>query len=176
LRLPSRGLSMIRTVWLATICLMVLSALAVGNAFRTPAEAIDAERLAEEMTVGTRPAQDTLSKADRLEITYVRQEMPQPADQPTGQLAPVIEPSPPPIQTKIASRHWHDRNAVSSTRTKAKQPKQARTNKKKSKIVDRKHSQAADRSKPTEPTKPCGRPGALGDFLRSLHLSPACDT
>lgn len=168
------GLTMIRTVWLATICLMVLSALAVGKAFRTPAEAIDTEALADETTVGARLAQDTLSKADRLEIAYVGQEMSQPAVQPTEPAAPVIRPPTPPIETKIASRHWHDQNAVSSSRTKAQRPKQSHTSKK-SKIVDRKHSQAADRSKPIEPTKPC-RPGAFGDFLRSLHLSPACDS
>lgn len=167
---------MIKTVWLTTICLIVLSAFAVGKAFRAPAEAIDSERPADEMTVGSRLAQDTLSKADRLEITYVSQEIPQPAAvQPTEPVVPVVRPSTPPAETKIASSHRQDRKAVLTRRAKAKHPKQAHSNNK-SKIVDRKHSQAADRSKPTEPTKPCGRPGAFGDFLRSLHLSPACDS
>src|SRR6202165_6383619 len=67
------GQRMIRTVWLATICLAVLSALALGKALRTPADSVVAERPADQMTVGTGLAQDTLSKADRLEITHGRQ-------------------------------------------------------------------------------------------------------
>jgi hypothetical protein len=166
---------MIRTVWLATICLAVLSALAIGKAL-TPADPRVAERLADETTVGTDLAQDTLSKADRLEITYVRQDVPaRSALQPTEPIVPAVSSVPRPVETKIVSRHWHDPNAISSPPDKAKQPKQTGTNKK-SKIVDRKGSQAADRSKPTEPMKPCSRPGAFGDLLRSLNLSPACDS
>jgi hypothetical protein len=166
---------MIRTVWLAIICLAVLSALAVAKALKTPADAIIAERPTDQMTVGADLAQDTLSKADRLEITYVRQEiLPQSAMQPTKPFIPAVSSTTLPIETKISSRHWHDPNATTSPPAKAKQAKQTGTNK--SKIVDRKGGQAADRSKPTEPMKPCSRPGAFGDFLRSLNLSPACDS
>jgi hypothetical protein len=162
---------MIRTVWLAIICLAVLSALAVAKALKTPADAIVAERPTDQMTVGTGLAQDTLSKADRLEITYVRQEiLPQSAMQPTKPFILAVSSTTLPIETKISSRHWHDPNATSLPPTKAKQAKQTGTNK--SKIG----GQAADRSKPTEPMKPCSRPGAFGDFLRSLNLSPACDS
>jgi hypothetical protein len=164
---------MIRTVWLATICLTVLSALAVAKALKTPADAIVAERPTDQMTVGTGLAQDTLSKADRLEITYVRQEiLPQPAVQPTKPFVPAVSSTTLPTETKIISRHWHDPNATTSP--PAKHAKQTSTNK--SKIVDRKGGQAADRSKPTDPMKPCSRPGAFGDLLRSLNLSPACDS
>jgi hypothetical protein len=48
---------MMRTFWLATICLAVLSALAVGKAVRT----IIAERLTDQTTVGTGLAQDALT-------------------------------------------------------------------------------------------------------------------
>jgi len=72
---------MMRTVWLATICLAVLSALAVGKAFRTPADIV--AEAPDQMTLGTGLAQDTLSKADRLEINYPRKEiLLQPAVQP----------------------------------------------------------------------------------------------
>jgi hypothetical protein len=165
---------MIRTVWLATICLAVLSALAVGKAL-TPADPRLAQRLADETTVGTDLDQNTLSKADRLEITDVRQEiMPQLAVQPTKPFVPAIGSTTLPTETKVISRHWHDPNATTSPPAKAKQAKQTGTNK--SKTVDRKAGQAADRSKPTEPMKPCSRPGAFGDLLRSLNLSPACDS
>jgi hypothetical protein len=70
------GQRLIRTVWLATICLAVFSALAVGKAVRAPANTIFAEAPTGQMTVGTGLAQDTLSKADRLEITHARPELP----------------------------------------------------------------------------------------------------
>src|SRR5882672_6331282 len=89
---------------LATVCLAVVSALAAGKALRTPAEAIVAERSADQATVGIGLAQDTLTKADRLEITYLRQErLPQPALQPAEPAVPVVSPSTPPIETRIIS-------------------------------------------------------------------------
>jgi hypothetical protein len=128
------------------------------------------------MTVGTGLAQDTLSNADRLEITYVHQEiLPPPAVQPTKPFVPAVSSSTLPIETKIISRHWHDPNAISSSAAKSEQTKQTGSNKK-SKTVDRKGNQAADRSKPAEQVKPCSRPRAFGDLLRSLNLSPACDS
>ena len=171
-RLPATtglGQRMIRTVWLAIICLAVLSALAVGKALKTPADAIVAERPTDQMTVGTGLAQDTLSKADRLEITYVRQEiLPQSAMQPTKPFIPAVSSTMLPIETKISSRHWHDPNATTSSAAKSKQPKKT--------VAAKKANQAADRSKLVEPVKPCDRTGAFGDLLRSLNLSPACDS
>jgi hypothetical protein len=166
---------MIRTIWLATICLAVLSALAVGKAVITRAYSSVTERPTDQTTVGTGLTEDTLSKADRLEITYMRQEVPAfPALQPLDPVVPAVASAPPPAANKIISRHWHDPNAFSSA-TKPKQNKQTASNKK-SKTVDRKGDQAADRSKPAEPVKPCSRPGAVGDLLRSLNLLPACDS
>jgi ribosomal protein S14 len=46
---------------------------------------------------------------------------------------------------------------------------------KKGKSADPKVSRAADPSKPTgNAKKTCKQTGAVGDFLRSLNLSPAC--
>jgi hypothetical protein len=164
---------MIRTVWLAIVCLALVSALAAGKALRTPAGPTAAEISADESTVGIGVAQDTLSKADRLQINYVRQETPPQANlQSIEPIAPVTTPPSRPMETKIISRHWRDPNAFSSSLKNSKQTKQTDTNKK-SKNVDRKPNQAADRSRSAEPAKPC-RPGPFGDLLRSVNLSPAC--
>ncbi len=165
---------MIRTVRLAIICVVLVSALAAGTALRTPADRAVAEMSAAETTVGIGHAQDTLSKADRLEINYVRQEVPsQPVLQSIEPATPVVTPPRPPMETKIISRHWRDPNAFSSSLKNSKQTKQTDPNKT-SKSVDRKRNQAADRSKAAEPVKPCNRLGPIGDLLRSVNLSPAC--
>jgi hypothetical protein len=140
------GLKMIRTIWLATICLAVLSTLAVGRALMTrnpssPPEPTD------QTTIGADLIQDTLGKADRLEITYVRQDAPAATVlEPIEPVVPAVASVPPSIENKIISRHWRDPNAFSSA-TKPKQTKQTASGKK-GKIVNRKGNQAADRSKP----------------------------
>jgi hypothetical protein len=70
------GPKMIRTIWLATICLGVLSTLVVGKAVMTRALSSATERPTDLTIIGTGLTQDALGKADRLEITYVRQEVP----------------------------------------------------------------------------------------------------
>ena len=105
---------MIRTVWLAIVCLALLSALAVGQVLRTPAGIPAAEMSADGSTVGIADADHALSKADRLEINYVRQETPpQAVLQPIEPTAPVVIPPSPPVETKIISRHWRDPHASS---------------------------------------------------------------
>jgi hypothetical protein len=174
---------MIRTVWLAVICLALVSALATGKALRASAPAV-VEPVTDKIADRIDSAQDTLSKGDRLEITYVRHDpQPQPVVQPASQaiLQPVsqpisqpIEPAAPvvtpPKQTKIIGRHWRDPHAASASSKDSERTESS----KKSKTVERKRNQAADRSKPSEPVKPCPRPGAFGDLLRAVNLSPAC--
>ena len=144
------GRSMIRTVWLAAICLAVLSALAAGKALMTRVDSVITEGPADLTTVGAGLTQDTLRKADRLQITYVRQEVPAPsALQPTEPVVPTISSVTPAAENKIISRHWHDPNAFSSA-AKPKQSRQTAANNK-GKTVDRKDNQAADRSKPVKP-------------------------
>ena len=157
---------MMRTMWLATTCLAVLGALAIAKALTTPVAPI-VERQVDETTVATGLAQDTLTKADRLEIA--RQETPaQPALHPTEPFIPRVPTIVPLVQAKIISRHWHDTNATTSSVAKSKQPKKT--------AATTKANQAADRSKLVEPVKPCDRTAAFGDLLRSLNLSPACDS
>jgi hypothetical protein len=161
---------MIRTVWLAVICLALVSALATGKALRASGPAV-AERPADQIADRIDRAQDTLSKGDRLEINYVRHEPPpQPVSQPIEPAAPVVTASTPPMKTRITSRHWRDPHAASPSRKDSDRTESS----KKSKNVDRKRNQAVDRSKPSEPVKPCSRPGAFGDLLRAVNLSPAC--
>jgi hypothetical protein len=114
---------MIRTIWLATICLAVLSTLAVGKAVMTRTPSSATERPTDLTTISTGLTQDALGKADRLEITYVRQDVPATsALQPTEPVVPTVASAPPPVENKIISRHWHDPNAFSSA-TKPKQTK-----------------------------------------------------
>jgi hypothetical protein len=67
---------MIRTVWLAAACLVVLGAVVAGKVATTPAAQTAIERPLDGATVGADLAQEPLIKADRLEIAYVRQETP----------------------------------------------------------------------------------------------------
>ena len=167
---------MIRTVWLAMTCLMLISALAAGKALMTPADPTVAalSASADETTVGIGQAQDTLSKSDRLEIAYVRQGIPsQPAVRSIEPAAPVVIPVSPPIETKIISRHWRDPHAFPSSRKTVKPTKLTDLNKA-SKTIDRKRNQAPDQSKLVAPAKPCSRLGPIGDLLRSVNLSSAC--
>ena len=165
---------MIRTVWLATICLAVLGALSAGKAMMMPANSFVAKRPSDQTTVRTGLAQDALSKADRLEITYARQDAPARVTLQPAEVVAAVSSIPPLIENKIISRHWRDPNAFSPV-TKSKQTKQA-VPKKKTNTGERKGTQAADRSKPAEPVKPCSRPGPFGELLRSLKVSPACDS
>jgi hypothetical protein len=169
------GQKMIRTVWLAIACLVLVSALAAGKALRTSVEPIAAELPGDETTVGTGRAEDTLGKADRLEISHVRQEIPsQPVLQSIEPAVPrVVTPPGPPMEPRIISRHWRDPNAFSASLKNSKQAKPTDSIKT-TRNVDRKRNQAADRSKPAEPVKPCTKPGPIGDLLRSVNLSPAC--
>jgi hypothetical protein len=166
---------MIRTVWLTIAGLAVLGALLAGKAVKTSVVLAAATSL-NATTIGSSSAQAPLTKADRLEFAYARQESPA-----QSALPPTTEPSispvttiVPPVEPKIISRHWHDANATTSSVGKPKQSASMAASKK-GKSVDPKVDRTADRSKPAgNAKKPCKQTGAFGDFLRSLNLSPAC--
>src|SRR6266404_8049831 len=160
---------MIRTVWLAVACLAVLVALGIGKALTTPVAA-PAERPLEETTIGADFGQETLTKADRLEIAYVPPEPPAPPvlQQPTEPLRSPISSTVQQAEPKIISRP----NAPVSTAAKTKRTKQALTDKKSK--PDLKRNQTADRVKSSEPPKPPCKTGPFSEFLKSLNLSPAC--
>jgi hypothetical protein len=122
------------------------------------------------------PMQAPLIKADRLQITPVRQEAStESASQPIEPSVPEVPNSVSPEETIIVSRHWHDPNAPNSTTAKSKQFRGMAPTKKGKSAADPRGNQAADRIKPGAQTRPCNRTG-VGDFLRSLNLSPACDS
>ena len=120
---------MIRTAWLALACLAVLGTLVVGKAaFPTSAAPASAQSSANEATIGRSDVtQDTLTKGDRLEITYLHQEISAPsASQSTESLIPPVPTIDPPVERNIISRHWHDPYATTSSAAKSNQSK--RTN------------------------------------------------
>jgi hypothetical protein len=163
---------MIRTVWVAAGCLVVLGAMAAGKVAKAPAAQITEEKSVAGATVGTDLAQEPLIKADRLVVTYVREEKPsQSTLQPIDQVIPEVQKIISPAETNIVSRHWHDPNAVKSSISKSK-----RTAKNSKSSADSRDGQAADRSKPSEQTKRCDRSAAFSGLLRSLNLAPACDS
>jgi hypothetical protein len=78
----------------------VLGALAAGKMAKAPPASAMGETAVDGGTVGANPVREPLGKADRLEITPVRQEMPSPLlEAPAGSIAPeaqkVISPTEP---------------------------------------------------------------------------------
>ena len=117
-----------------------------------------------------------MAKADRLQITNVHQEGP--AEAASRLIEPVAADVPnsiSPEETIIVNRHWHDPNDTNYATAKSKQFRGAATARKGKSAADPRGGQAADHTKPPAQTKPCNRTG-VGDFLRSLNLSPPCDS
>jgi len=137
-------------------------------------------------TVGVGDSQDTLAKADRLEIPYFQNELPtQPisfvARMPPADSAPVISKTP--VVSKEASK------IVSGNRRDAKTKKVAFVGPKlrpkipdskpgpkttDAKTTDSKTVANTSRSKAPMDVKPC-RPNAFDSFLKALNLSPGCE-
>jgi hypothetical protein len=131
---------MIRTIWLATLFLAVLGALAAGKGLMTPNHLVRAELPLYQKTSDSGLGEDTLTKADRLESAYDRGVRGSPPSQPAEFAPPVALPTPT-VENKIISRHWHDPNSISSA-TRSKSTKQTGANKK-SKAADRKRNQSS---------------------------------
>jgi hypothetical protein len=102
---------MIRTIWLAILCLTSLAVLVAIRIGAAPVTRADASRL--ETTTVADTQQATSTKADKLKVSYIEPEA-------TTTVTPVaIAPpdnAPKPAETtikpettiKIVSRHWHD--------------------------------------------------------------------
>ena len=166
-----RGLDVIRTVWLAFLCLIGLGAVVATNAGRpTPIPNVDAHL--EQPTIATDSSatdslQDTLTKADRLKIAYVG--VPGAAG-PATPATPVSDETSPQkrlIIPKIVSRHWHDHSARKSA---------AVSSDRRIEIEEPKNGKSVDRAKATVDLKPCRRPEGFAGLLRALNLAPGCDT
>lgn len=167
---------MVRTIWLAVVCLAVLGAVAVGKVLKTPGTPTIHETPAAGVTVDAGATQEPLAKADRLQITNVHQEASTEAEsQPIKPVVSDIPNSISPEESIIVNRHWHDPNDTNYAAAKSKQPRGIAAARKDKSAAGPKGSQATDRSKLGAQTKPCNRTG-IGDFFRSLNLSPACDS
>jgi hypothetical protein len=165
---------MVRTIWLAGVCLAVLGVMAVGQVLKAPATPTVHKTPAEGTTVDAGLIQEPLAKADRLQFTHVHQQAPaETTPQPAEPVALEIPNSISSEETFIVNRHWHDPHDTNSAT--AKQFGRTVTARKGKSTPESRGGQAADRTKPPAQTKPCNRTG-VGNFLRSLNLSPACDS
>ena len=158
-----------RIVGLPIVCLVLLGAIAIKagtSASRPP----NTERLPDQTTAGSGLPQDTLTKADKLEIAYERELIPV---EPT-RFAKASEPSLPLPATvrKVADRHRHHPNSIKATKLLPDQ---------RNKSSPSKNGQESKKTKNIEPPKaivdlrPCRRPEGLAGVLRALNLSPGCD-
>jgi hypothetical protein len=170
----------IRTVWLAVLCLIGLGAMVALRA-GTPTPAPSARPSPAQTTVGEIFSQDTLTKADRLDIAHVRDPI---APKPVMLVAKAPDetppqPSGPTSTTNIVSRHWHDPHArrpaaVSpGRRIKGGESQKGKESKKGN---QEKKGNNVDRGKPTVDLRPCRRPEGFAGLLRALNLTPGCDT
>ena len=163
-----RGLAVIRTVWLAVLCLIVLGAMVTIKA-GTPSPPPNVGASPDQATIGKSFSQDTLTKADKLEIAYVRDPV---AVEPVMLVTKVPNetlPQPPsPTSTpRIVSRRRHDPSvkkvaAVSpDRRIKIREPKKSKT---------------LDRPKAVIDLRSCQRPEGFARLLTALNRSSGCDT
>jgi hypothetical protein len=162
-----------RIAGLSIVCLVLLAVIAIkaGTAASRPP---DIEPLPDQMTARSEVPQDTLTKADKLDIAYVRN-APPPVE-PVTQLAKAA-PGPslwlPTVVAKLANRHWHDPNSIKVTnhsrdqRIKSAQSKKGRGSK---------NSKNVEPPKAIVDLRPCRRPEGFAGLLRALNLSPGCDT
>jgi hypothetical protein len=104
---------MIRTVWLTLICSSGLGVLGAIKIAATPFASADPSHV--ESTAGE---QDTLAKADRLEVHHM------PAQTVVTPVAIVLpKTAPQPAEPmKIVSRHWHDPLAPKAAPIKPSKP------------------------------------------------------
>ena len=104
-----------RIVGLPIVCLVLLAALAIkaGTAASRPP---DIEPLPDQTAARPDVPQNTLTKADKLEIPYMRG-VARPVDPATRLANATPEPSlpPPPVVAKSASRQRHEANSIKVT-------------------------------------------------------------
>ena len=179
---------MIRTVWLAAMCLIAISAVSLGKVAKAPPAPTTGLANVQGVTVDVAPSEPTqppLIKADRLQINLVRQKLfDQPLDQPLGQpsnqsTAPPVDPAvqesetvAPPTGTEIVDRHRREPKITTNkiTNRTAKPQATGRTVRKEKPATDPRDSLAADHSRPTGQSRRCDQTTVLGGLLRSLSL------
>jgi hypothetical protein len=161
------GSILIRTVWIAAFCLAGL-----GGMFATRVTAsISEEAVSGPTTVGTSPVQDTLSKADKLNVGYLRY----PAERvpvektpavPTAPIAAEIQPAKPPSTAKAGSSPAPD---PAARRTTVVLPKP------RPRIRPVKHVKDVGLARATVDPNTCHQQDGLGGLLISLSGAPRCE-
>jgi hypothetical protein len=147
----------IRPIWIAALCLAGL-----GGLFATRVTASISEgAVRDPATVGTSFAQDTLAKADRLDLTYLRY----PAENiPVAPIAAEIVPTKPAMSAKTASPRPPSpsvhRNAVMLPKPRPK---------------IRPAKNAKDVAKASVDLNACHQQNGLGGMLISLSGAPRCE-
>jgi hypothetical protein len=136
-----------RTVWLALLCLIGLATTVVVKIGMTPFASADVSQgvtsakaevspetthtdspalSSENMTTGTNVQSDTLTKADKLQVTYMNEAAPEVKSVKSIAIGlPTTEPKQPSEKMeRIVNRHWHDpfdkRGALAAARLPAK--------------------------------------------------------
>src|SRR5882757_8639646 len=115
------------------------------------------------------PGYGYVTKADKLEIAYVRDP---PAAEPVMPVATAPDETPPqplspPATPKIVSRHSHDPNAKKVVAVSPGRRIKGQESKK---------SKNVERAKLPVDLRPCPRPEGFAGLLRVLNLSPGCDS
>jgi hypothetical protein len=155
-----------RTVWLALIFLLGLGTLIISKASTTQYPAV-AGTLPERLAVPASHVVDTLTKADKLSVAYVREAV---EDRPApfaGDPEPIPASTPHPA-VKIKS-HWRESSGKSHRDDVSS--RQALT-----KPSNKKQKTDAPRAKAVAEAKTCPQPNGFDGLLRALNLKPRCDT
>jgi hypothetical protein len=173
-----------RTMLFAFASLVGVGTMVAMEVGTPPRAAIRASEPPALSTVGIGASHDTLTKADRLEVTYVRNDVPIQPVLPAQLIAPAESiPARPQPATKVIDRHSRDpiarklAAALPRPRPKNVVKKDTATN-----IIKSATHSTADSTKRATNTdraklvlEPC-HPNALGSFLKVLNLSSGCQT
>jgi hypothetical protein len=165
----------IRTVWLAVLCFSgVAAAVAMNAGTSTPPPTMggspEQTTLVDAFSVDAF-SRDTLTKADKLEIAYVRDPVAAepiiPVTLPSDEIRP--QPRAPIATQKIVSPRPHAGKAGTVSRAGTV------TSQRRIKIEEPKKSRIVERGKVTA-DRPCRRPDGIAGLLRAFNLSPRCDS
>jgi|SRR5450759_37059 hypothetical protein len=96
---------MIRTVWLALICLISLGVMA---AVRIGTASLARANVSDDVTPTEIKSEQPLMKSDKLEVLNIERALTKTTVTPIAILPPKAELKPAEPVTKIISRHWHD--------------------------------------------------------------------
>jgi hypothetical protein len=151
-------------VWLAVLCFSGVAAVLATNA-GTSAPSPTLGVSPKQTTVADSFSADTLTKADKLEIAYVRDPVAVESVMPVkivSEETPSQRLSPPATQKIVRPRPHASKPAVVSSERRIKM-REAK-------------SKNVERGKVTADLRPCRRGDRIAGLLRAFNLSPQCDS